>query len=47
LSYGVDGLRFVLTGIGQFNIILDFGVVLVISLIITVIGSYMFSKIQV
>ena len=47
LSYGVDGLRFAFEGMGHFSIVLDFVVVLLIALVINLIGSYLFSKIQV
>jgi len=47
LSYGVDGLRYTLSGMSHFNIFLDFGVVFAIAGLITAIGSYLFSKIQV
>jgi len=47
LSYGVDGLRYAFTGISHFNIWLDFGVVLIVALVINLIGTYMFSKIEI
>ena len=47
LTYGVDGLRHALTGISYIGFGLDFLVVLAITLILFLIGSYMFSKVQV
>jgi ABC-2 type transport system permease protein len=47
LSYGVDGIRGALTGIYQLGILMDLAVLLVISFIITLIGSYLFSKIEI
>ena len=47
LSYGVDGIRSALTGTSHLGIIMDFTVLLVVSFIITLIGSYLFSKIEI
>jgi ABC-2 type transport system permease protein len=47
LSYGVDGLRITLSGISHFGIILDFGVLIIMSIAALSVGSYLFSKIQV
>ncbi len=47
LSYGVDGLRGVLTGTYQFGFFADFAVLGLLTLILLVIGSYLFSKIEV
>lgn len=47
LSYGVDGLRQTLTGISNFSLGFDFMVLLVLSVIITLIGTYLFSKIEI
>jgi len=47
LSYGVDGLRHTLTGLSHFGLITDFTVLGVITVIILVVGSYLFSKIQI
>ncbi len=47
LSYGVDGLRYTLTGLGNFNVFLDFAVVLSVGILLSLIGSYLFSKIEV
>ena len=46
LTYCVDGLRESLLGVSQFGIILDIGVVVAISLALTLMGSYFFSKIE-
>jgi ABC-2 type transport system permease protein len=47
LSYGVDGLRGALSGVYGFGLWPDFLVLTLIALILTVIGSYLFSKIQI
>ena len=47
LSYGVDGLRQTLTGISYFGFGLDFVVVVFVSLVFFILGSYMFSRVQV
>jgi ABC-2 type transport system permease protein len=47
LSYGVDGLRGVLTGSYQFGFLTDFMVLSVITVILLIVGSYLFSKIEV
>ncbi|MCL4397913.1 ABC transporter permease [Patescibacteria group bacterium] len=47
LSYGVDGLRGSLTGISAFSFSSDLSVLMVITLIIIAIGSYLFSKIEI
>lgn len=47
LSYGVDGIRGALTGVSHLGIFVDFGVLLSVSFIITLIGSYLFSKIEI
>ncbi len=47
LFYGIDGLRWALTGTGNMNLILDFSVLFSLALIMTIIGSRMFSKIEV
>ena len=46
LSYGVDGLRGTLTGAAHFGIGLDFMILLALSLVLFLIGSYLFSKVQ-
>lgn len=47
LSYGVDGLRGALTGVSTLGMGLDFGVMLAVAVVIGIIGSYLFSKIEV
>lgn len=46
LSYGVDGLRGVLTGAWQFSFTTDLGVLGVLAAIFLGTGAYMFSRIQ-
>ncbi|NLX91486.1 MAG: ABC transporter permease [Firmicutes bacterium] len=46
LSYGVDGLRGALIDQAQLGIWADFGVLTLSSLVLVVIGGYLFSKIQ-
>jgi len=47
LSYGVDGLRGALTGTFHLGFFTDFYVLLSVSFIITLIGSYLFSRIEI
>jgi ABC-2 type transport system permease protein len=47
LSYGVDGLRGALLGTAHFGLAMDFGVLAAITAIMLIIGSYLFSKIQI
>lgn len=47
LAYGVDGLRDSLIGIHHFGLGLDFLVLSTLSLICLIVGSYLFSKIQI
>jgi ABC-2 type transport system permease protein len=47
LSYGIDGLRHLLIGVSNFNLALDFGVLASLTLVLLVIGSYLFSKIEI
>jgi ABC-2 type transport system permease protein len=47
LSYGVDGLRATLTGISHFGVHVDFLVLGSITVIVLLIGSYLFSKIEI
>jgi ABC-2 type transport system permease protein len=47
LSYGVDGIRGILTGISHLGLVMDFSVMIIITAIILAIGSYLFSKIEV
>jgi len=46
LTYGVDGLRLSLTGIGQFSLAHDIVILSAVTLAIFAIGSYLFNKIQ-
>ena len=46
LSYGVDGLRQSLIGVGHFGLVADFAVLTVVAALLVVLGSYLFSKIQ-
>ncbi|MCX6748760.1 MAG: ABC transporter permease [Candidatus Pacearchaeota archaeon] len=47
LSYGVDGIRGALTGLSHLGLYTDFGVIIVLTLIVGMIGSYLFSKIEI
>ena len=47
LSYGVDGLRESLIQVGSFGLILDFSVLVSLTVATLIIGSYLFSRIQV
>ena len=47
MTYGVDGLRTALSGISHFSLATDFAVLCVTAAVLSVIGSYLFSKIQV
>lgn len=47
LTYGVDGLRGTLTGLSHLGLFLDLTVLLIVSFIITLVGSYLFSKIEI
>jgi len=47
LSYGVDGIRSALIGISYFGFAIDFAVLGVSTAVCLVIGSYLFSKMQV
>ena len=47
LSYGVDGIRGILTGVSSLGLGMDFIVLVILSVIVTIIGSYLFSKIEV
>lgn len=46
LTYGVDSLRGVLTGNNQINLGIDATVLIIITLVLLGLGSYLFSKIQ-
>ncbi len=47
LSYGVDGIRQSLTGIGYFNIVTDLFFLVIGVILLLWIGAYLFSKIEV
>jgi len=47
LSYGVDGLRHALIGVSHFGLLTDFMVLSVVMVAILIVGSYLFSKIQI
>lgn len=47
LAYGVDGLRATLIGISHFGVLMDGIVLLVVAVALVLIGSHLFSKIQV
>jgi ABC-2 type transport system permease protein len=47
LSYGVDGIRWALTGISYYGIFQDFMILSIITIVFLVIGTYLFSKIEV
>lgn len=46
LSYGVDGLRSTLTGVAHFGVTTDLGVLSVLTAVLLLLGSYLFSRIQ-
>jgi len=46
LSYGVDGIRGSLTGLSHLGLALDFGVMFVLIAIVSMLGSYLFSKVE-
>src|SRR3989338_477517 len=47
LTYGVDGLRASLNGASHFGLGLDLGVMVVVTLIISLIGTYSFERIEI
>jgi ABC-2 type transport system permease protein len=47
LAYGVDGLRTILIGMSHFGLAADVSVLVLVATAFLVIGSYLFSKIQV
>ncbi len=47
LSYGVDGLRGTLAGATHFGLWNDYGILILLTLLILAIGSYLFSKIEI
>lgn len=46
LAYGVDGIRDALTGISYFGLTTDLGVLIALTVLVLVVGAYLFSKIQ-
>jgi ABC-2 type transport system permease protein len=46
LAYGVDAVRGSLTGVTHFGMTTDFIVLFIISVVILIIGSYLFSKVE-
>jgi ABC-2 type transport system permease protein len=46
LSYGVDGLRSTLTGVAHFGVATDLAVLAVLTSVLLLVGSYLFSAIQ-
>jgi ABC-2 type transport system permease protein len=47
LAYGVDGLRTTLIGVSHFGLAADGSVLVLVTMVLLFIGSYLFSKIQV
>jgi len=47
LSYAVDGLRYTLANVHQFALYTDFSVLVVVTAVLLLLGSYMFTKIQI
>ena len=47
LTYGVDGLRTMLSGITHFGAVFDGGILIVVAVAIMTIGAYLFSKIKI
>ena len=47
LSYGVDGLRYSLTGTAHFGLVMDLTVLGIVTILLLSIGAYLFSKIEV
>ncbi len=46
LSYGVDGLRHALINVGEFGMVIDMAVIVVLAGILVAVGSYLFERIQ-
>jgi len=46
LSYGVDGLRGTLSGASHFGLGLDFGILFILTSVMIIIGSYLFSQME-
>jgi ABC-2 type transport system permease protein len=47
LSYGVDGLRSSMTGVSHFGLTTDLAVLSVLTVVLLMVGSRLFSKIQI
>ena len=47
LSYGVDGLRGTLIGMSHFGLEIDIAVVVIVTFILGLAGTYLFSKIEI
>jgi len=47
LTYGVDGLRYALNGTAHFGLAMDLTVLSVVAALLVLLGSYLFSRIQV
>jgi len=47
LTYGVDGLRGALSGLNHFHMLLDFAIIYGLATVVLLIGSYLFSKVEV
>jgi ABC-2 type transport system permease protein len=46
LAYGVDAVRGSLTGVTHFGLTTDFTVLVIISSVVLIIGSYLFSRVE-
>jgi ABC-2 type transport system permease protein len=47
LTYGVDGVRWSLIGVSHFGLGIDFLVLASVTVVVTLLGSYLFSKIEI
>jgi ABC-2 type transport system permease protein len=47
LTYGVDAVRWLLTGVNHFGIWMDSVVLITVTFVVMIIGTYFFSKIEV
>ena len=47
LTYGVDGLRGTLAGASHFGLMTDLGVIVAVTIVIGIIGSWLFSKLEI
>lgn len=46
LAYGVDGLRGLLTGVYHLGLVLDLSVLFIVTVVLTSVGAYLFSRIK-